>query len=198
MNVARVARRCRGIPPGGNHRAAGARRSDAGRRGRRRNVGRARRQPAGQHLPAGLAHYGGPAFRLEPHDQRDFFLLSAHLIPRQPHAIAVADFRFAVMSGKLFGGEDVLLIGSRVAKTGLRFVEGVDRQGPFDLDRRLFLSVVKHQPPAKAAQRWLIGLSQHRVGPYADDLFRFSRLVVLVERPGTPRSHVPIALGGRR
>lgn len=117
-------------------------------------------------------------FGLEADDQADFLVASAHLIPRQPHAIGMADLRLAVVGGQLLGSEDVLAVGFGVAGVPIRFVKRVDHDHPINFDRLLILGLIEHEPSAETAHRRLVGLIQDGVGPDGHDFFGSSGFVV--------------------
>ena len=157
-----------------------------------------RRGLAGQHMPRRLAHRDRASLRFEADDQADFFLRPAHLVPRKPYAVGVADLRLAVMGWKLIRREDVLPVGFRRVAVAAGLVEGIDGQRPLDLDGRFALALVEHQASPESTLRRLIDLGQHGVGPDCHDLVRLPRLLFLVEGPRGGTGRIPRGANGRQ
>jgi hypothetical protein len=102
------------------------------------------------------------------------------------------------MCRQLVGREDVLAVWFGVARVAVGFVEGIDHQRPFHLDRLVLLGLEEHQASAETANRRLIRLIQHGVRPDGYNLLWFTRLL-LAQGPGHRLAQVQRrAAGGRR
>lgn len=124
---------------------------------------------AGEHFVALLGD-DHPAFaRLEAGDQAELAFRPAHLIPRQPEAIGMAELRLAVVLGQLLGEIDELLFRRAVAAVGIGFVEGEHGQGAVDLHRgAAVLTRIEHHPAAEPAHAGQARLREDVVGPDVD------------------------------
>jgi len=138
---------------------------------------------AGQDVFRLLAHDHVALLGHEADDQAEYLLRPVGIVPGNPHAVGVAEFRLAVVLRKLLLGEHVLAIRFDVVGVTPRFVERIDQQRPLDLDRLVLLVVVEHQAPAEPALGRLVRLVEHGVGPHGHDLGGWDRVVVL-PRPG--------------
>jgi hypothetical protein len=87
---------------------------------------------------------------------------------------------------KLFPPKDVFAIGLVIVRLAARLVEGVNDQGPVDLDRRLLLTFVEHQPSPKAANGRPAGLRQDGIAPGGYHFVRLPRFIFALERPHVP------------
>ncbi|MCC6126208.1 MAG: hypothetical protein IT426_14695 [Pirellulales bacterium] len=133
---------------------------------------------SGQNVPGLLAHDHAPLFGREANDETDFLLLSAGLVPRNPHAVRMPQFRLAVMRGELVLGEDEFSVGLYVVGIAILLVEGVNGQGSLDLDRLFFPLSIKDQPSAESAHGSLVALIENGIRPVGDYLAGHSRLFV--------------------
>jgi hypothetical protein len=105
----------------------------------------------------------------------------------------MAHLRLAVVQRQLLRREGILSVGPRVIRFAVGFIERIDHQRPFHLDRLVLLSFIEHQSPAESADGRPARLGQDRVAPHGDDLVRLARLFVFVERPVRPS----VAMCGR-
>jgi hypothetical protein len=138
---------------------------------------------AGQDVFRLVAHHHVALLGHEADDQAEDLLRPAGIVPGDPHAVGMAEFRLAVVLRKLLLGEHELAIRFDVVGVATRFVERIDDQRPRDLDRLALLVVVEHQAPAEPALGRLVRLVEHGVGPHGYDLGGGDRRVVL-PRPG--------------
>ena len=139
------------------------------------------RQDVAGHLPGDY----GATLGAEDTDQADLFLSASHRIPRQPEAVRVAKFRFAVVAGELFRGKHELAIRCTVFRCALLVLKSIDDQFAIDLDGLVF-RIVKIHSAAQSARGRAVRLVDHRIGPKADDLVRVDLFagVVGVPDPG--------------
>lgn len=119
--------------------------------------------------------------RLEANNQADLLLRIAHVVPRQPNAVRVAQARLAIAIAELLRREHEFPIRPNFVGIAAIFNERIDDQRAFDLDRVFALAVVEHQSAAETAPRRDSGLIEHRVGPHGDDLRRRSGLLLFCE-----------------
>jgi hypothetical protein len=68
----------------------------------------------------------------------------------------------------LFGGEDVLLLGSGGVRFGCPVVEGVYGKRPVDSHGFVLVVLIEHDPAAETADARFARLVEHRVGPDVD------------------------------
>jgi hypothetical protein len=139
---------------------------------------------ARQYMSGLLAHDQTPFHGRESSDEADFPLLSTGLVPRNPHAVRMPQFRLAVMRGELVLGEDEFAVGFYVVRIAILLVEGVNDQGAIDLDG-VFLSLsIEDQSAAESAHGRFVALIENRIRPIRRYLGGHSRLLVgEVERP---------------
>jgi len=148
---------------------------------RRINFRRTGRRGAGQQLPSLIADDHGAILRREAADQADFLGLAVDRVPGDVKAVRVAQLRLAVVLIEILGGKYVLPVGTWVLRVTMRFVEGVDRQSTFDLDRLAAPIVVEHHSTAKATFRHLARLGAGRVGPECHQFQRTAELPGILE-----------------
>ena len=157
------------------------------------------RRAAGQEVFGLLAFDHGPAGRQELHDQADLLLRTCHVAPRKPDTVRVAQIGLAVMLAELFGREDELLIGPGVAGIAAGFIERVNYQRAFHLDRCLALLPVEHQTSAETSPGTAIRRIEHGVGPHRHQAVGLFRFVLGRERPWSrPVQIQRCAAGGQR
>jgi hypothetical protein len=87
---------------------------------------------AGQNLLCLLAHHDAAFFGREAGNHADIFLRSARLVPGQPYAVGIAQFRLAVMRGELVFGKHVFAIGLGVVRIAVGFIENINGQRAID------------------------------------------------------------------
>jgi len=136
-----------------------------GRLRRRLAFGRARGRGARQQLPRLIADGNAAIRRGEAADQADFLRLAVDFVPGDVNAVGVAQLRLAVVFFEILGGKNVFPVRTWVGFVAVRFVEGVDRQSTFDLDRLDSPFLIEHQPSAKATFGHLSRFGSGCVGP---------------------------------
>lgn len=140
----------------------------------------------------------GPAEWHESGDQADFRRGASHFVPRNPNAVGVAQFRFAVVLGEAFRGEDEFPGGAIVAGPPVLFIEGVDDQCSLHLGRVAFLLVVKHDPATESAGGPPAGPVMDRVLPEDDHVAGRLGVVLAVVDPGNGASQIEIGAAHQR
>lgn len=127
-----------------------------------------------------FAHHHRPDLRLEPNDQTDLFLHTAHGVPRHEEAVGMAHLRFTVVGLYLIGGEDVFARRTRIGRLAAVLVEGVNDQFAVDLDRFILVLLIEHQAAAEPASRCFSLSVADRVDPNGNDAIRDLGFVLIV------------------
>jgi hypothetical protein len=156
------------------------------------------RRPARQEVFRHLADDWRPLGREEADDQADLLLFSSQFIPRDPHAVGMADARHAVVFGEEFLGEDELAIRPGIAGVAARLIEGIDHQRAVDFDRLIVLSAVEQQPTAEPALRRTVRVVQYRVGPDGHDPAGQARLVFRGQWPRQRFLQIQLRAAGKQ
>lgn len=119
-----------------------------------------------------------PQFGLEANDQANILLRSAHVVPGQEEVVGVAHLGLAVVGLHLIGTEHVLASRTRIGRFPGVFIEGIDHQIAFDLDRFFFAMLVEHDPASKPASRcFSLGIAD-RIDPNRQNSRGQMRIVV--------------------
>lgn len=116
--------------------------------------GRILRLRPGQQVPRRLADDELAAGGREDWHQADVHLRSAHLVPRQPDAVARAQLGLAEVAGELLGREGVFAVRRFAIGADLAVIVAVHDQLPLD-GHCLVAGIVEVDPPAEAAG-WLL------------------------------------------
>lgn len=143
-----------------------------------------RRRRAFRQADSGLfADDGGPFGRIEPADEADVAPRPPGLVPGDPDAVRVAEFRLAVVLRELLGGEGVLSIGRAAVRIAIVLVESVHQQRAVDPQRLVLVRAEEHQSAAKAPSRRTIGMLEHDLTPNGHHLARRVRPVIAQRKP---------------
>jgi hypothetical protein len=90
----------------------------------------------------------------------------------------MAALGLAVVFFEFLGLKHVFAIGDHVQGVAVGLVKGVDHQRALDFHRLARLAAVEHQPAAKAADRRLVRLLEHGVGPHGHQFHRLGEVGV--------------------
>jgi len=143
---------------------------------------------AGQQVAGLLADHQPASLGNETDDQANLLLWTPRLIPRDPHHVGRTDLCPRVVLGELPRGEDEFSIRFHLVRVASLFVEGVDGQGPLDLDRLVGVGPVEEQAAGEAPLRGAVRGVEHRVVPDGNHAAGLLRLAVPA-RPKRESTH---------
>ena len=151
---------------------------------------------AGKDLSGLAADHHTAVGRREANDQTHIGHGPTRSVPGNPNTVGMAQLRFAIVRGKLLRCIDVLSSRLDIAFVPVGFVERIDDQRPFNLDRSGLVAIVEHDPAAEPARRRPIGMVQHGVRPHGREFGRNLRLFRHPGRPPTRLVHVELGTTG--